>query len=90
MTPAFRVVKLAVTDLWDDILLLVVFNLVWCISAVLIVPIPFTTAGLAWAAATVGEGKVVKWRTFFEGGRRFLRPAYTWGVISLMGGASFS
>jgi uncharacterized membrane protein YesL len=84
MTSALRVVKLALMDLWDDILLLVVFNLIWCVSAVLIVPIPFASMGLATAAAAVGEGKVIKWRTFFEGGRRLLKPAYTWGVMSLM------
>ncbi len=84
MADAFKIVKLTALDLWDDILLLVLFNLIWCLTAVLILPIPFFTAGLAWSASIVGDGRVIKFRTFFEGGRRFLKTAYIWGLINLM------
>ena len=84
MLASFRVAKLAFLDLWDEILMMVVFNLLWCVSWPLLPLLPFSTAGLAWTASMVGEGKAIRWRTFFDGGRRLLKPAYAWGVMSLM------
>jgi uncharacterized membrane protein YesL len=84
MRLALRVVKLAFLDFFEEIFLLILFNLLWSISALLVLPLPFATAGLAWAAAEIGQGKVIKWRTFFEGGRRYWRPAYRWGLLNLV------
>jgi uncharacterized membrane protein YesL len=84
MSLALRVVKLAFLDLFEDIFLLILFNILWSISVLLVLPLPFAAAGLAWAAAEIGEGKVIKWRTFFEGGRRYWKPAYRWGLVNLV------
>jgi uncharacterized membrane protein YesL len=84
MSLALRVVKLAFLDLLEEIFLLILFNVLWSISALLVLPLPFAAAGLAWAAAEIGEGKVIKWRTFFEGGRRYWKPAYRWGLVNLV------
>jgi uncharacterized membrane protein YesL len=83
MRLALRVVKLAFVDFFEEIFLLILFNILWSISALLVLPLPFAAAGLAWVAAEIGEGKVIKWRTFFEGGRRYWRSAYRWGLLNL-------
>lgn len=84
MRLAFRVVKLAFVDFFDELFLLILFNLLWCVSAVLVLPLPLATAGLAWVAAEIGEGKAIKWRAFFEGARRYWKPAYRWGGVNLV------
>ncbi len=84
MRLALRVVKLAFLDFFEEIFLLILFNILWSVSALLVLPLPFAAAGLAWAAAEIGEGKAIKWRTFFEGGRCFWRPAYRWGLLNLV------
>ena len=82
---ALRVVKLGFLDLIEEIFLLCLFNLLWALSLVpLGLAMPFATAGLAWAAAEIGQGKAISWRTFFEGGRRYWKPAYLWALINLV------
>jgi hypothetical protein len=81
---ALRVVKLAFLDLIEEIFLLCLFNILWSISALLVLPLPFAMAGLAWAVAEIGQGKAISWRTFFEGGRRYWKPAYLWALVNLV------
>lgn len=83
----WRVVRLTVGDLVEEVFWLILLNILWCILAVLVLPMPFATAGLAWVAATIGEGKVISLRTFIEGGRRLWKPAYLWGLANLAAGA---
>ncbi len=83
----WRVVRLTVGDLVEEVFWLILVNILWCLLAVLVLPIPFATAGLAWVAATIGEGKVISLRTFIEGGRRLWKPAYLWGLANLGVGA---
>ena len=87
MSLAWRVIRLAVSDFIDDILWLVVLNMLWCVAAVTVVAMPLVSAGMAWVAAEIGEGKVVNWRTFVEGVRRYWKQAYVWGLINLVVGA---
>jgi uncharacterized membrane protein YesL len=86
MSLAWRVIKRSFSDFIDDILWLVVFNIVWCLAAVTVVALPLASAGLAWVAAEIGEGKVIGWRTFVEGVRRFWKQAYVWGLLNLVVG----
>ena len=84
MRLALRVIKLSIADLVEEIFLLIVFNVLWSLSALLVLPLPFATAGLTWVAAEIGEGKAIKLSTFFEGGRRYWKPAYLWGLANLI------
>jgi uncharacterized membrane protein YesL len=83
----WRVVRLTVGDLVEEVFWLIPLNILWCILAVLVLPMPFATAGLARVAADIGEGKVISLRTFIEGGRRLWKPAYLWGLANLGVGA---
>jgi uncharacterized membrane protein YesL len=79
----WQAAKLAVLDFIEELFLLMVFNLLWVVAAFLVLPFPFATAGLAWTAAEIGQGKAIHWRTFFDGGRRYWKPAYLWALINL-------
>ncbi len=83
MRPAWQTIKSAFVDFIDEVFLLALFNLLWVVSALLVLPFPFATAGLTWVAVQVGEGRAISWRTFFEGGRRYWKPAYLWALINL-------
>jgi uncharacterized membrane protein YesL len=80
----WQVAKLAVLDFIEELFLLMVFNLLWVVGALLVLPFPFATAGLAWVASEIGQGKAIHLRTFFDGGRRYWKPAYIWGLINLV------
>lgn len=75
--------KKAGLDLWEELLLLALFNIIWCLGTVLIVPWPAVTFGLFYTVRDVGEGKAIKFTTFFEHVRRTWKPAYLWGGVNL-------
>jgi len=87
MNLAWRVIKRSISDFLDDILWLAALNILWCLAAVTVVGLPLASAGLAWVAAEISEGKVIGWRTFVEGARRFWKQAYLWGLFNLVVGA---
>lgn len=84
MRLVWQVVKLTFLDFIEEIFLLILFNIFWCVSALLVVPLPFATVGLAWVAAEISEGRAIKLKTFFDGGQRYWKPAYLWGLINLV------
>jgi uncharacterized membrane protein YesL len=86
MKLAWRVIKLSISDFLDEILWLILLNILWCIAAVTVLALPLASAGLAWLMAEIGEGKVIGWRTFVAGVRRYWKPAYIWGLMNLVVG----
>ena len=86
MSLAWRVIRLAISDFVDDILWLVLLNILWCLAAVTVLGMPLASAGMAWVAAEIGEGKVIGWRTFVDGVRRYWKQAYAWGLLNLVVG----
>jgi uncharacterized membrane protein YesL len=84
MNLTWRVIKLFFSDFIDEILWLALFNIIWCLAAVTVVAFPLASAGMAWVAAEIGEGKVIGLRTFVAGVRRYWKQAYLWGIINLV------
>lgn len=76
-------IKQSVGDIWDEMLYLILFNLVWLIGTVLIIPWPFVTFGYFSLVYDIGLGKGIKIGTFFRHGRRMWKQAYIWGGINL-------
>jgi uncharacterized membrane protein YesL len=75
--------KNSVFDLWEEMFYALVFNIIWVVGTVLIIPWPFVTFGLFFTVYDVGQGKGIKLSTFFRHARRHLKPAYIWGGINL-------
>jgi hypothetical protein len=65
-------------------LYLVVFNVLWVVGTMLIVPWPFVTFALFYIARDVADGKGIKWGKFFQYGRETWRQAYTWGAFNVV------
>ena len=79
----WSIIKKTGLDIWEEILKLLVFNLMWVLSVVLILPWPFITFGLFFTAKDIGEGRGVSFFSPFTYGLQVLKPAYTWAIINL-------
>lgn len=75
--------KKSVLDVWDEMLFLMIFNVIWVVGSLLIIPWPFVTFALFYTARDVGEGRSIHFSTFFTYGWQMLKPAYIWGGINL-------
>jgi uncharacterized membrane protein YesL len=84
MRDIWPIIKKSVIDLWDEMLYLVVFNVLWFVGTLLIVPWPFVTFALFYIARDVTDGKGIKWGKFFQYGRGTWRQAYTWGAFNII------
>ncbi|MDX1520035.1 MAG: hypothetical protein R3264_00230 [Anaerolineae bacterium] len=76
--------KNAMLDIWDELLLLAGLNIVWCVGALLIIPMPLVTFGLYFVIKDLGEGKVIKFKDFFNYARETWKQAYLWAGINLV------
>lgn len=77
------VIKKSVINVWDELLYVIVFNVVWLVGAASIVLWPFVTFGLFCIAKDIGEDKGIKFGNFFSYARQMWKPAYIWGGINL-------
>jgi hypothetical protein len=66
-------------DVWEELLLLIVFNLIWWVGTLLIIPWPFVTFGLFFVGYDISQGKAIKLTSFFAHARRMWKVAYIWG-----------
>jgi uncharacterized membrane protein YesL len=78
------VIKNSVADIWDEMLYLMVFNLIWLVSLLLIIPWPLATFGLVFTAYDIGEAKGIGFGTFWKHAHQTWRQAYLWGGINLV------
>lgn len=62
---------------------LLVFNLIWILGVILILPWPFVTFGLFFTAKDIGEGLGISFSSPITYGLKVLKPAYIWAVINL-------
>lgn len=79
----WQIVKKSTTDLWDEMLLMLVFNIIWIVGMLLVIPLPFVTFGLFYICYNVAQGKGIKFTQFFRYGRDTWKPAYIWGMINI-------
>jgi hypothetical protein len=80
----WTVVKQAGQDFWDEFLLLIIFNAIWLLGSLFILPWPYLTFALFYTAYEVGQGKAIKFKTFFVGPASMWKQAYLWGVVNLV------
>ncbi len=78
--------KKAATDLWDELLALVVFNVLCVISLGLLPLAPFALFGLFFTVYDIGQGKAIKLSRFFDYARQTWRLAAVWGGVNLIVG----
>jgi hypothetical protein len=82
MRMIWTALKQAGGDFWDELLLLIIFNAIWLLGSLLLLPWPYLTFGLFYTAYQVGQGKAIKFRTFFVGPAPIWKQAYLWGGLN--------
>jgi uncharacterized membrane protein YesL len=84
MGTIWGIIKQSAADFWDEFLYLMIFNAVWLLGSLLVLPWPYLTFALFFTAHEIGQGKAIKFSTFFMGAVPFWKQAYIWGVINLL------
>jgi len=79
----WQAIKKTAIDVWDEILFLIFFNIIWLAGSLLILPLPFVTFALLAVVYDIGQSKGIHFSTFFRHGWRALKQAYIWGGINL-------
>ena len=86
MSDAWQVFRKTLSDLWDEMYLLVVVNVLWIALNLLLVTGPPATAGLFVLTHRLARGEAVGLRDFFEGFRRYFWRSWLWAIVA---GAGF-
>lgn len=80
----WSIIKLAAGDVWDEMLHLLIFNAIWLLGSLLILPWPYLTFGLFFTTYDISQGKAIKLNSLFVRPARFWKQAYLWGAINLL------
>jgi hypothetical protein len=80
----WSVIKNSAADIWDEMLYLMLFNIIWFISLLLVIPWPLATFGLFYTVHDISEAKGIGFGTFWRYARQMWRQAYLWGGINLV------
>ena len=84
MGSAARLIWEWLVEAYDSFWNLVVFNVLWALLTVLIIPAAPAAAGLYYATNALAHQRPVNWRTFFEGMRLHFWLGWRWGLMNLV------
>lgn len=79
----FRIIKISLQDIWEDIWSVLVINLVWILCVLTIVPGPPATLALFKYANRMAHGEIVDVKDFFKEFKQSWGPGWRWGAINL-------
>ncbi len=79
-----KILKNSFLDIWDEFFYVLIFNLFWLGSVVLILPFPFVTFGLFATFNDIGQGKSIKFGTLFKNIAQLQSQAAIWGATNLL------
>ncbi|RME79646.1 MAG: hypothetical protein D6784_00425 [Chloroflexi bacterium] len=83
MSLVWTAIRQAGRDFWEEMLFLLVFNAVWLLGGLFILPLPFLTFALFFTAYDIGQGKGIHFSTFFRYAGQTWKPALVWGAANL-------
>jgi hypothetical protein len=69
-------------DVWDELYPLAIINLVWFLTAIVLLPV--TTAGVYYATNRVAHGKTVHFSDFLEGVKKFWWRSLLWFLANIV------
>ncbi|MDQ4077994.1 MAG: hypothetical protein M3220_17320 [Chloroflexota bacterium] len=78
---AFRALRFAAIDLWEESLVLLMVGLLGGLAALLVLPLPFVLAAHYGVAERIPEHRVIGWRVWFRCGREHARFFYKWVLL---------
>ena len=77
------ILKKTITDFWDELFYLILFNLLWLAGTALIIPFPLVTFALFFTIRDVSESKGITLRKFWGYGKQYWKQAYRWGLVNV-------
>jgi uncharacterized membrane protein YesL len=80
------VVIASLRDLYGEMLVLVVANLLWFGLSLLVIPIPPALMGMMYLANRVAHGQAVRVGLFFDGFRRYFTRSWQVALLNLVAG----
>jgi hypothetical protein len=80
----FRIIKISLRDIWEDIWSVLVINLVWTLCVLTIIPGPPATLALFQYANRMAHGETVDVKDFFKGFKGSWGTAWRWGAVNLL------
>lgn len=83
MKAVLQILRGAFQDVWEDLWTMLVCNLLWYISNLLIVPGPPATLALNYYANRLAHGEVADLGDYWMAFRRYWGPAWRWGGVNL-------
>lgn len=86
MSDAWQVFRRTLSDLWDEMYLMAVVNVLWVALNLLLVTGPPATAGLFVFTHRLARGEDASLRDFFAGFRRYFWRSWLWAIVA---GAGF-
>ena len=86
MSDAWQVFRRTLSDLWDEMYLLVMVNVLWVALNLLLVTGPSATAGLFVFTHRLARGEEAGLCDFFAGFRRYFWRSWLWTIVA---GAGF-
>ncbi len=79
-----RIIFGALQDAWADIWTVLVCNLVWTVSVLLIIPGPPATLALFTYCNRLAHGEMADFGDYWRAFRRQWGPAWRWGAVNLV------
>ncbi len=86
MADAWHVFRKTLSDLWDEMFLLAMANVLWVALNLLLVTGPPATAGLFVLTHRLAAGQAASLRDFFDGLQRYFWRSWLWALVA---GAGF-
>lgn len=82
MADAWHVFRKTLSDLWDELYLLAIANILWVALNLLLVTGPPATAGLFVLTHRLACGQAASLRDFFAGLRRYFWRSWLWALVA--------
>ena len=81
---ALRTTLITLRDLWEEMHVLILCNLVWTLSIVPIVTLPAATGAMFFVANKIADGRVASFSDFKHGFRAYFRESSALGGLNLL------
>jgi uncharacterized membrane protein YesL len=84
MKAAVQITFSGLKDIWEDIWTVLVCNLLWILSNLLIIPGPPATLALFYYGNRLAHGEAADVGDYWQAFRRYWGPGWRWGVVNLV------
>ncbi|HEY9076830.1 MAG TPA: hypothetical protein VIO61_09860 [Anaerolineaceae bacterium] len=84
MKSAFVTIWKSLVFVYDDILTVILFNILWFFVSLGILTAPPAMAGLYYATNQIAHRESVDWKTLFYGFKKYFWASWRWSILNLL------